>query len=120
MTSNRIMKLEDHKNAKIFRAACDCGSSDCDMHIELENEPDTWFLSLTIYKKLRWSSYWGDCNFFTEKWRRIKCSLKMLFTGYIEVEETFLMREHQIDDFVDALIEGKRQLEIERKNNDSN
>lgn len=108
MVSNRIMKLEENKKAVMFRAACDCTDQDCDMTIDME--VDDGFLYLTLFKKLRWSSYWNCKNWFHDKWLRIKCCLKLLFTGYIEVEESFLMRENQVDDFINAIVEAKEKL----------
>lgn len=109
MTTNRIMKLEENKNAVMFRAACDCTDQDCDMTLDLEVDED--FLYLTLFKKLRWSSCWKCENIFQEIWLRISCAVKVLFTGYIEVEEAFLMRDKQIDDFVDAITEAKEKLQ---------
>ena len=108
MTTDHIMKLEEAKNFVVYRAACDCSDSDCDMTIEMEI--DEGFLILTLYKKLRWASHWNCKNWFHNIWLRIKASMKMLFTGYIEVEESFIMKEDQLNDFIGALIEGEKKL----------
>jgi len=42
-------------------------------------------------------------------------SLKMIFTGYVELECDFIMTEEQINGFIEALEEGKRKLEELKK-----
>jgi hypothetical protein len=79
------------------------------MIIELEKDEDG-FVFLNLYKNLEWASYWGDEPWYKKAWRRITNSFKMLFTGYVRVEGTFVMREDQLDGFMKALKEGREHL----------
>jgi len=110
MSNFRVMKTSEFNDAVFYRAACSCGSDDHDLAIEFERDPkipDMIFLN--FYKDLAWSSYWGDTNFFSRMWRRLKTSLRILFMGYIEVEESFILQgEEHIDSFIKALEEGKQ------------
>ena len=112
MISNKVMKTEEFDNAIYYRLPCSCGSKDHDVTLEFEHDkkfPDILFLNM--YVNLAWSSYWGDTNFFQIVWKRIKTSLKILFVGYIEVEESFIFKgEDHIDAFIEALHEGKRLM----------
>jgi len=82
--------------------------------MEVDEEYDMVILS--IYKDLLWNSYYKD-NWFKDKWRKIKTCFRLVFIGYIKVDEVFIMRGHQIDDFIDAMINAKQKLDnYERPN----
>jgi len=107
------MKTNEFKDAIFYRVACDCGSDEHDLHMEFEKDseiPEMIFLN--FYKKLVWSSYWGDHDkWYRNFWLRIKGATKMIFKGYIEVEESFILRgEDHIDSFIEALEEGKQYM----------
>lgn len=113
MTSYRTMKTNEFKDAIFYRVACDCGSDEHDLHFEFENDPEIpQMIFLNFYKKLLWSSYWGDNDkWYKNFWLRIKGATKMIFTGYVEVEESFILRgEKHIDSFIEALEEGKQYI----------
>lgn len=112
MPDNKIMKTYECDNTIFYRASCDCGSPECDLILELEKNKDLEMVFLNLYKKLRWSSYWGDGDiWYINLWRRIKYAIKVLFTGYIEVEETFIFKDsQQIEHFTTAINEGIEKL----------
>ena len=112
MISKNIMKTDEFENSIFYRAACSCGSNEHDITIEFEIDKEIpSMLFLNFYKNIAWCSHWGDLNWFEKVWKRIKCSLKMLFTGYVELEESFIIEgEEDIDFFIDALIEGKTYI----------
>ena len=106
------MKLAEWDNSTMYRVACECTDQEHDITLDLEYDSDVNMIFLNMYKNLRWCSYKGcDQNFFSEIWCRIKTALKMIFTGYIEVNCDFILREDQINGFMEALEEGKRKLE---------
>jgi hypothetical protein len=110
--SKNITKINEFKDAVYYTAICACGD---DTHhnitIELEKEKDTNMLYMNFYKNIAWSSHWGEMNWFKRIYKRIKCSLKILFTGYVELEECFIIQgEDQINDFIKALEEGKHHI----------
>ena len=110
MISNKVMKTEEFEDSIYYRIACSCGSDDHDMTIEFEHDkkfPSMLFVNM--YKKLAWSSYWGmDNTWYKNIWKRITGAAKMLFKGYIEVEESFILKgEDHVDSFIKALEEGK-------------
>ena len=106
------MKTAEYDNSIFYRVACSCGDDEHDLTIEFERDPkcpDMIFLN--FYKDLAWSSYWGDTNFFSRLWRKLKTSLRILFVGYIEIEESFIIEgENHIDSFIKALEEGKEYI----------
>jgi hypothetical protein len=103
------MKTDEFNDSIFYRAACSCGSNKHDIMIEFEYDEDIpSVIFLNFYKNIVWCSHWKNLNWFGRVWKRIKCSLKMLFTGYIELEESFIIEgEEDINAFIEALIEGK-------------
>lgn len=92
MTSFRAMKVFDFKDGNFYRIACACGSSDCDLTLELEYDPQINHVYLNMYKTLRWSSYYNDGDkWYKNIWYRFKAAFKCLFFGYVEVEESFII-----------------------------
>ena len=106
MTSYRIMKTAEfeEQGSTFFRATCDCQSPDCDLTLTLEyDEKLPHMIDLFLYKNLHWSAYWPN-TWYNRLKKRISGTLKMLFTGYIKVEETFIFQgEKHIQEFLDAL-----------------
>jgi hypothetical protein len=96
-----------------YQVACMCREKDCNMTIDMSYEDG--IMSISFYKDLHASVYWGDTNFFTRLWRRIKIAARMLFIGYIEISEEHLIKdEKHIDAFIEALKEGKETIKNER------
>ena len=111
MTTKNVMKIHEFEDTVYYRAACNCGSSKCDLTIELEADKDLQMIYMNMYKDVYWSAYWKSDNFLGGIWVRIKAALRVLFNGYIEVEESFILQgDEQIDAFMDAIQEGREHL----------
>jgi hypothetical protein len=110
MIEKNVMEILSSDDSIMYRMSCDCMSPECDLIIELEKDKDG-FIFLNLYKNLEWASYYNADVWYKRLWLRITCAFRLLFTGYIRVEETFVMREPQIDGFMKALKEGKKHLE---------
>ena len=111
MTEKRIMELHKFGDAIYYRAACSCGDDKCDLTLELEKDKKCGMIFLNMYKNLYWSSHWQSDNFFKNMWIRVKAALKMLFIGYVKIEESFIFKgDEQIDAFLNALKEGREYL----------
>lgn len=52
---NRIMKMDEYDDHVQYRAACQCGSEDCDMHLFFSIDKDLNNIVLEIFKKLHWA-----------------------------------------------------------------
>ena len=117
MISKNVMKTNEFEDSIFYRAACSCGSNEHDVNIEFEIDEDIpSMLFLNFYKNIAWCSSWGNLNLFQRIWKRISCSFKMFFTGYVELEESFILQgEDNIDHFIDALIEGKTLMKKKRQ-----
>jgi hypothetical protein len=115
--SNKVMKVAEFDNAIFYRANCGCGSDDCGLTLELEYDPEINMVSLNMYQKLAYCSWFGvspteKFYWFKDMYNRIKGALKLFFTGKIELEESFLFREsEQIDHFILALQEGMEKIQ---------
>jgi len=111
MISNNVMQINDYDNAIFYRVACACGNNECDCDISLEYDKSIKTVSMIFYKNLYWNDHYTDKRFITRWLSRLKVSLKVLFTGYIKVNEEFLIQsEEHIDNFITALQEGKEKI----------
>jgi hypothetical protein len=111
MISKNVMKTNEFKDSIYYRAACSCGSNEHDVTIEFEKDEDIpSMIFLNFHKNIAWCSHWGNLNWFERAWERIKCSLVMLFTGYVELQETFILSEDNIQPFIKALMEGNHYI----------
>jgi len=122
--SKRIAELNRLDDLIIYRAICSCSQEKHDLTIHLEKDTEFDLLLLTFYVNLSIDEYfslWEKDNFKGKLkkfihilWIRIKLSLKVLFTGYIEIEQEFIIDDKdQIDSLVKSLEEGKSYLNIE-------
>ena len=128
MASRNIMKLNEWKGTSVwYRAACSCGGGDdCSCDIEFEFDKDFGFTSVNFNKKVAYSSYYNNEFWFQRFWSNIKAAFKIIFTGYIDMEASFMIQDmEQLDDFLKALTEGKDKIELwkeefERENKHEN
>ena len=122
--SKRIALLNKLKDLVIYRAVCSCSQEKHDLTIHLEKDTKFDLLLLTFYVNLSINKYfelWEKDDFKGKLkkfihilWTRIKLSLKVLFTGYIEIEQEFIIDDkEQVDGLIKALEEGKQYLNVE-------
>lgn len=152
--ANRMMLIgrwERYKNtgrSVMYRAACNCTSSECDIVIDLEYDPMTKTVDLTFFKdvyffdgpqrdvlwdekvikKLRNEGFKTAFDTFIENgilyhirnfWYRFRKAVRLVLTGYLEMNESFLFQgEEQIDTFIQALQQGKEYTLSNEGNND--
>lgn len=118
--SYRVMRVNEFKDAVYYSVSCDCGDPEHIITIEICKDTPQ-FLDLNMYAKVVTSVYWGSDNWFKRLMKRIKISTTVLFKGWIELEETFLLRgEDHINSFIKALEEGKSKLNKEDENGKNN
>lgn len=105
--STGVMKTYESKNFVMYRAMCDCQDGDHDATISFEYDKEFNEVELHFYKKTAWCTNWND-PWYKSAWRRIRDSLKMLITGYIELDDDFLIRDQEhIDNVITAMIDGR-------------
>lgn len=103
-----------------YNIGCDCGSGGHDTNIMFEYDKSTDILFLNFYKTISYSKEFGHLYYEDDTlvdvikdkikvlWKRMKDATKLLFTGYVEMESDFILKDTQhIQDFIDALIEGR-------------
>ena len=132
--SYKVMKIDEWKDEIFYRIACNCGSSDCDMHMTLKLDRKTGYISMLFEKKMLTSTSWdiqpvffdlfGDpwevtkdniITFLQNLWVKFKNKLKYTWDiwihGYVESSADLLINEEKhIDAFVDAILSGKGEL----------
>jgi len=100
-----------YDDAIFYRLLCYCGSDDHAIALELERDKELDMLFLRMFTKMEWNVYWEDVNWMTRLYRKVKAAFKLLFYGYIELEEELVINgERHINDFIKALEEGKAYL----------
>jgi len=108
-----VMKIGEFDDAILYRVACDCAGHEHDVTIEIEKDDDTGYVFLTFHKNILWC-WWvnnGVIGWLENKWRRFKAAMKLMFTGWIELEESFLLKDPEhIQNFIDALREGLEKV----------
>jgi len=115
MISKNAMKTFEFDDSIFYRVACSCGADEHDITVEFERDNQIEsMIFLNFHKNVSWCPGWEKANIFQKFWKRLTGSLRMLFTGYIEVEESFILSENNIQPFIDALIEGKGYIENKR------
>lgn len=102
------MKTDEFDDSIFYRVGCGCSSDDHDIGIEFEKSKTMIFLNFT--KRVSWCDRWGTTNVFGRVWKRLICSIVMLFKGYVDLEETFIVDSYNIDGFIEALREGKKYI----------
>ena len=66
---------------------------------------------MNFYKQLAWSAYWGTDNWLHQQWGKLKAIYRIIFWGYIEIEESIIFQDQEhIDGFIQALNEGQEKL----------
>ena len=111
--SKGVMKVSEWKGTSIlYRIACSCGGGDdCSSDIEFEFDKDFGFLNINFYKTISWNDYRYNNNFITRFWSRLKAAIRVLFTGYVSVEGSFMVQDiDHIDSIITAFNEGKSKI----------
>jgi len=102
-----------------YNIMCDCTDDSHDTSMEFEYDKSANMLFLNFYKTISYSKQFGymfEDNTLLDSiknkieviWRRLKDATKLLFTGYIEMNGDFVLKDKQhIQDFIDAMVEGR-------------
>jgi hypothetical protein len=110
--SYRVMKTHEFKDSIFYRVACDCTDKNHDATIEFEYDKECNMISMHFYKEIIWESRWGEERWYMKLWKRLSCSIRMLFTGHIELEDEFLFLDiEHMSEFITALIEGRQKIQ---------
>lgn len=108
--SKGVMKIDETEEEILYECACSCGSRDHNVLIEFTYDKEFYMVEMNFYKKIIWCANWKP-TWYKNLWKRIRGSLKMLFTGRISLEESFLIEDTEVmDNLITALIEGRRKL----------
>lgn len=101
-----------HGSGAIYKIACSCGdpTHECTIIFELEDG----IAEMHFYKRLNWSPWYKD-QWFHKIWERIKAASKILFTGWIEMEDELVVDYKYIPDIIKAFEESKQMIEIYEK-----
>ncbi len=121
--SNRVMLLgkwclPKSSRSVMMRAACNCAGDDCDIHIDLEYDKDFKTMDMIFSKNVYFFDDIRDPETAADNLRnifhRIKKAIKLIFTGYLEMNEDFIfIGEDQINSFISALQQGKEYIKKE-------
>ena len=101
-----VMKTGEWTEASAYRVACDCHSTDHDLHVwvEVNTDQDTQDIELTLYKEL-YTPFWS------KGFNRIREAFHVLFFGHSRHEGVILMRREVAQNFLDAVQSSIERLE---------
>ena len=116
--SYRIMETHDFDNSWFYRIADDCGRPEDDLEIEVElDKHGILWLSLSGNHTI--ADWWGYSKRICRIWKRIKMTLRILFTGWFEAHGEFIvLEEKHIDSIINFLEEVKKKKETKMKEED--
>lgn len=108
----RVMKTNEFDRSVYYKADCSCGSDEHCITIEFEHDEEIpSMIFLNFYKDIAWCCHWGSPNFFKRCWLKTKAVFRIIFTGYIELNESFILQgEKQIEDLIYAMQEGLERV----------
>ncbi len=143
-----VSLLSEYNKSITYKCDCDCGDNEHSVWIDFEIEKDSDLIILTFYKDVKfyfWKNQdilwfekfqkkikkdgWKKENirffientifyFLNQYWYRFKKSLRLFFTGYLEMNEDFILREGEhFDNFIQMLNEGKEIMKEKITNN---
>ncbi len=113
--SYRVMKTHDFNDCLFYRIACDCTDTNHDVEVEVEFDKNG-ILWVFLTGQLTVADWWNHYGFFGTIWKRITLVLKLLFTGWFEMNGEFLLLdEKHIDSIINFLHEIKDR-NAKRKN----
>lgn len=91
-----------------YRVMCRCGDPECGLTMDFDYHDGIF--QIHFYTKMYWP-YWKGDNWFQKMWLRIKASLKILFTGYMDCENDMtIIEEEHFQGIIDALEEAKIKM----------
>jgi hypothetical protein len=108
--STKICKTHEFEDSIFYKLNCGCG---CDDYLEFEYVYSNFtnHSKLKFYKKLVWVDYYYTDNIFTRFIKRIKACFSIIFKGRLTINDEFLIsNKDQLDDFINALQEGKKKF----------
>jgi hypothetical protein len=112
------MESDDYFSVN-YRTSCQCTSEDhsvdfgvcVDVGKDNKDYGQVWF-EISVETHI-WSDVWDTPAWsrpFRSFWERIKACKKLLFTGVLETESSFLFRGNdQIDEFVDTILDAQNK-----------
>jgi hypothetical protein len=115
----KLMNVADYEDgSSLWRVACDCGSTDHDVHMWFEPEPGCDMVSLNLKMEVGFynkhsDSLWAKIRDFK---RRIRHAAKVLFTGYATVDGDVILDEDGIRAMKLALEKGLEHAQHRNKN----
>lgn len=91
----RVARLSESEDEIMLRLTCECLDSDHDVTLHVEYDEDIRNAYLNMYNQLRWASWASRPLHY---WLRFKAAVKLMFTGYLEVESGLILgnKEHVI------------------------
>ena len=102
-----VMKTMEYENMVMYRAMCACSANEHDVTMSFEYDKELNEVELHFFKTISWYHGWNE-KWYEKIWRRIKCSSRLLFTGWIDLEDDFLIQDVEVlDNIITAMIDGR-------------
>ena len=114
-TAYKVMKVEEFDDAVFYRVACGCGSRNHDFELWMEYDKELKYVTMSISQTMYWKHYYELYPWYERWFKRVCCSIKILFGGRIEMESDVLFsKKEHIESFIGALKVGLQHIEGRR------
>jgi hypothetical protein len=122
-----VETLLEGKGCSYFRTSCRCMGDDvCDFSVVVDDDSaEDGYHDIYLEVSLKSSHnaiVWDDprwSRFPRSMWRRIKACFKLLTTGYLEYEASFMFRgDAQMDEFVETIQKARARCKAVRSEKD--
>ena len=91
------------------RINCGCGDEDCVLIVKTTKSNSC--VSINFHKRICFTDYSNTKSFIGRMFNRLKYSMIILFKGYLELEESFMITDEKaISNIIDILSESKREM----------
>jgi hypothetical protein len=105
---SNLEKVAEYDDMVMYKTSCSCLDDDCTLTLDIEYVKELDSTILSIYQKQNWYSKEEK---FKNIWARIKAGLKIIFTGWLETNSSFIFRdEEHVKDFAQTILDETTRI----------
>ncbi len=113
MQRSNVEIQRDMEDFVMFKTTCECCLPNHAITVSIERSGDTDSMPMvTMYFTCACSDFDAEGSLLDKLWRRIQTAAKILWTGSVETQGSFIFRDREhVQDFATPLQEAVQQVE---------
>jgi hypothetical protein len=113
MQRSNVEIQRDMEDFVMFKTTCECCLPNHAITVSIERSGDTDSMPMvTMYFTCACSDFDAEGSLLDKLWRRIQTAAKILWTGSVETQGSFIFRDREhVQDFAAPLQEAVQQVE---------